>query len=159
VLKWPNDLLAGNAKLGGILLESVSGIAGEPAAVVIGVGLNLAHAPQDLGRPATSLAALGLSAMPADAMAAEAMAALASSMAAWLAVWDHGRGFPLIREAWLARSQPVGAAITVHQGASLIAGRYLGIDDAGALLLRTEDGQARRITAGDVSIGADAQGA
>src|SRR4051812_41467223 len=51
IVKWPNDLLAGGAKLAGILLER------EGEAVVIGFGVNLAAAPAGLERPATSLAA------------------------------------------------------------------------------------------------------
>lgn len=154
-LKWPNDVLANDAKLGGILLESASGASGENPAVVIGIGLNLAHAPDGLGRSVASLAGLGLPTAPGDAMAA-----LAWSMAAWVQQWDGGRNFAQIREAWLTRAQPPGAAISVRQGTSLIAGRFLGIDEAGALLLQTETGQERRITAGDVIFGAaSAQGA
>jgi BirA family transcriptional regulator, biotin operon repressor / biotin---[acetyl-CoA-carboxylase] ligase len=146
-LKWPNDLLAGGAKLGGILLES-AGNAGEEPAVIVGIGINLAHAPIDLGRPAACLAGLGVQAEPA-----KAMAALAASMAGWLDRWERGRAFPEIRQAWLDRAQPSGAVISVRQGETLISGRFLGIDDAGALLMQTESGQEKRITAGDVCLG------
>jgi BirA family biotin operon repressor/biotin-[acetyl-CoA-carboxylase] ligase len=154
-LKWPNDVLAGGSKLGGILLESTSTGMDAAPAVVIGIGINLAHAPDDLGRPATCLAALGVPGAPA-----QAFAALAWSMSDWLRQWDSGRQFAHIRQAWLARAQPPGAAIAVRQGTSLITGRFLGIDEAGALLLQTEAGERTRITAGDVSFGgAEAQGA
>jgi BirA family biotin operon repressor/biotin-[acetyl-CoA-carboxylase] ligase len=153
-LKWPNDVLSGGSKLGGILLESTSTASGNAPAVVIGIGINLAHAPDDLGRPATSLAALGISAKPG-----EAIAVLAWSMSDWLRQWDCGRQFAAIRQAWLARAQPAGAPISVRQGTSLITGRFLGIDEAGALLLQTEGGDKTRITAGDVSFGAENQGA
>ncbi len=53
IIKWPNDLLLDGAKLSGILLERADD------AVVIGMGVNLAHYPNDLERPATSLAAHG----------------------------------------------------------------------------------------------------
>ena len=152
-LKWPNDLLASGVKLGGILLESASNASDQTPAVVIGIGVNLAHAPDDIGRPATSLARLGVDAAPA-----KAMSALAWSMAEWLRHWESGRAFPQIREAWLGRAQPSGAAISVRQGETLISGHFLGIDEAGALLLRTDTGQQRRITAGDVSVAAEARG-
>jgi BirA family transcriptional regulator, biotin operon repressor / biotin---[acetyl-CoA-carboxylase] ligase len=153
-LKWPNDVLAGSAKLGGILLESTSSGSDSAPAVVIGMGINTGHAPNDLGRPATSLMALGMPIAPV-----QAMAALAWSMADWLSRWDSGRCFDEIREAWLTRAQPAGAAISVRQGTSLVTGRFLGIDEAGALLLQTEGGEKTRITAGDVSFGgAEAQG-
>lgn len=153
-LKWPNDVLCEGAKLGGILLESTS-TAGAPPAIVIGMGINLAHAPDDLGRPATSLARLGITAAPA-----QAIAALVWSMADWLREWDSGRRFAHVRQAWLTRAQAPGAAISVRQGTNLITGRFLGIDEAGALLLQTEAGEQTRITAGDVSFGgAEARGA
>lgn len=153
-LKWPNDVLTDSAKLGGILLESTSSISHREPAVVIGIGLNLAHAPNDLGRPATSIAALGMSVTPA-----EALTALAAAMAHWLDAWDCGRRFAEIRQAWLDRAQSEGAPISVRQGTNLITGRFLGIDEAGALLLQTEAGVRTRITAGDVSFGAEALGA
>jgi len=153
-LKWPNDLLAGGMKLGGILLESASAASDQAFAVVIGIGVNLDHAPENIGRPVTSLARLGISSSPA-----KAMAALAWSMAEWLRHWESGRAFPQIREAWLARAQAKGAAISVRQGESLILGHFVGIDEAGALLIQTETGQQRRITAGDVSVAAEARGA
>jgi BirA family transcriptional regulator, biotin operon repressor / biotin---[acetyl-CoA-carboxylase] ligase len=152
-LKWPNDLLAGSRKLGGILLESTSTASDQTPAVVIGIGINLAHAPDDLGRPATSLARLGITASPA-----KAMAALAWAMAEWLRHWESGRAFSQIREAWLSRAQAPGAAISVRQGENMISGQFLGIDEAGALLMQTDSGQQRRITAGDVSVGVEAQG-
>jgi BirA family biotin operon repressor/biotin-[acetyl-CoA-carboxylase] ligase len=148
-LKWPNDVLVDGAKLGGILLESASSASDSTApAIVIGVGINLVHAPTGLGRPATSLATLGVPTAPA-----QAIAALVWSMADWLRQWDSGRRFAQIREAWLTRVQPPGAPISVNQGGRLITGRFLGIDDAGALLLQTEAGEKACITAGDVTFG------
>jgi BirA family biotin operon repressor/biotin-[acetyl-CoA-carboxylase] ligase len=150
-LKWPNDVLLGTAKLGGILLESVSGPANEPPLIVIGTGLNLVRAPGDLGRPATSLANAGIAVTPA-----QAFAALAWSTAEWIARWEEGRGFPAIRDAWLDRAQPVGGPISVRLPGTQLSGTFLGIDEAGALRLSLASGEERRITAGDVAIGAGA---
>ena len=154
-LKWPNDVLADGAKLGGILLESASGVSDAVPAVVIGVVINLVHAPTSLGRAVTSLGALGVPTVPA-----QAIAALVWSMADWVRQWDRGRRFAQVREAWLARAQPPGAPISVNQGGRLITGQFLGIDEAGALLLQTEAGEKACITAGDVTFGvAGAEGA
>lgn len=150
-LKWPNDILLGNAKLGGILLESASNGSGDNPVVVIGVGLNLVQPAADLGRPVTSLQAAGI-----RAGAREAFAALAWTMAEWLARWNDGLGFELIREAWAVRAQSVGAPISVRLGSDLITGTFLGIDEAGALRLAMSSGGERRITAGDVSFGIEA---
>lgn len=149
-LKWPNDVLLGDAKLGGILLESRTGTAVDMPAVVIGIGLNLARAPADLGRPVASLANAGIDTAPA-----QALAALAWAMAEWLAQWRDGVGFQTIRSAWLERAMPLGGPISVRLGSDLISGTFLGIDEMGALRLDTQGGE-RRITAGDVLIGAEA---
>lgn len=146
-LKWPNDILLGDAKLGGILLETNAQNALDMPAIIIGTGINLASAPADIGRPVTSLADNGLD-VPASSM----LNALAWATAEWLALWDGGCAFAKVRAAWLERAQPVGGAISVHIGENRICGRFLGIDDAGALRLALESGEEQRITAGDVSL-------
>ncbi|MDP8995353.1 MAG: biotin--[acetyl-CoA-carboxylase] ligase, partial [Pseudomonadota bacterium] len=80
-IKWPNDLMAGAAKLAGILLERAED------AVVIGFGANLAEHPRGTARPATSFAELGAGA-PDPAGFLEA---LAESFGRWLARW-RGEG-------------------------------------------------------------------
>ena len=145
-LKWPNDILLNDAKLGGILLESRAGTEEDAPAVVIGTGLNLACAPDDLARPVASLAHAGIAVEPA-----QALAALAWATAEWIAHWQGGSGFEAIRSAWLERAKPLGGPISVHLGAERVSGTFLGIDEIGALRLATEGGE-RRITAGDVAI-------
>ena len=134
-IKWPNDILAGPAKLAGILLER----GGD--AVVIGFGVNLAHHPEHLGRPATSLAAL-TGAAPDPALFLET---LAESFARWLSRW-RGEGLAPIRAAWLAAAHPPGTALATSEGEGL----FDGLDEAGALRLRLADGATRTIHAGDV---------
>lgn len=147
-LKWPNDILIDNAKLGGILLESANGPHGEPASIVIGTGLNLSYAPQDLDRQISSLADLGAAVSPT-----EAIAALAWTTAEWIARWNAGEGFDIIRENWLSRAQNLGTPISVKLDTGSVIGTFAGIDEIGALRLATQDGGIRRITAGDVSLG------
>ena len=151
-LKWPNDILLNGAKFGGVLIESRAGADKDAPAVIIGIGLNLAHAPADLARPVASLADAGVAAGPA-----QALAALAWAMAEWIAQWRNGTGFESIRGAWLERAKPLGGPLSVRLGAELVTGTFLGIDGMGALRLKTEAGE-RRITAGDVSIGSEFEG-
>ena len=135
LIKWPNDLLAGNAKLAGILLER----AGD--SVVIGFGANLAHHPEGLDRPVTSLAALTGSAPEPGSFAEQ----LAESFARYLALW-RGSGIAAIRGAWLDRAHPLGTALTTPEGEGL----FSGLDESGALRLRLPHGETRLIHAGDV---------
>jgi BirA family biotin operon repressor/biotin-[acetyl-CoA-carboxylase] ligase len=138
-LKWPNDLLIGGAKLSGILLERAED------AVIIGFGVNLAHHPEALDRPATSLAAHGHA--PDPQLFLET---LAESMARWVNRW-RGEGLGAIRDRWLARAHSPGTALTARlaDGTSL-DGLFEGLTGDGALILRLADGAHRVIHAGDV---------
>ncbi|MGY2735658.1 biotin--[acetyl-CoA-carboxylase] ligase [Sphingomonas sp. UYP23] len=138
-IKWPNDLLLDGAKLSGILLER----AGD--AVIVGIGVNLAHHPDDTDRLATSLADHGATPDPADF--AET---LAEAFARWLAIW-RGQGLAPIRARWLERAHPIGTALTARlPDGQAIDGLFGGLDDDGALILRLADGGSRVIHAGDV---------
>lgn len=134
-IKWPNDLLAEGAKLAGILLER----AGD--AVVIGFGANLAHHPEGIGRPVTSIAALSGIA-PDPAIVADG---LGERFAAWLARW-RGEGLPPVRDAWLAAAHPIGTRLDTPAG----QGRFAGLDQKGALRIETVDGMIHLVHAGDV---------
>ncbi|WP_454882679.1 biotin--[acetyl-CoA-carboxylase] ligase [Sphingomonas oryzagri] len=139
-IKWPNDLLVDGAKLSGILLER----AGD--AVVAGIGVNLAHHPEDIDRPATSLAAsLGHAPEP-DTF----VTALADAFARWLYRW-RAEGLAPVRASWLEKAHPIGAALAVRlpDGSSL-DGLFDGLDATGALRLRLADGQVHVIHAADV---------
>ncbi|PTS79270.1 biotin--[acetyl-CoA-carboxylase] ligase [Sphingomonas sp. HMWF008] len=138
-IKWPNDLLLDGAKLSGILLER----AGD--AVVVGMGVNLAHHPDDTDRLATSLAAHGITPDPSDF--AET---LADAFARWVGVW-RGQGLGPVRARWLERAHPIGTALTARlPDGSATDGLFGGLDVDGALNLRLADGTTRVIHAGDV---------
>lgn len=134
-LKWPNDLMAGHAKLAGILLER----AGE--AVVIGFGVNLAHHPGNLERLTASFTSLGFAAPEPGVFLLD----LADAFARWLARW-RGEGLSPVRLRWVERAHPIGSALS----AAGSEGLFEGIDSSGALLLRHADGQIATIRAGDV---------
>jgi BirA family biotin operon repressor/biotin-[acetyl-CoA-carboxylase] ligase len=139
-IKWPNDLLAAGAKLGGILLER------EGEAVVIGFGVNLADHPRGLDRPVTSLAALTGSAPDAAGFAQ----ALAAAFAFWLDRW-RVEGLAPVRARWLGGAHPVGTALSVECGsAGRVQGLFDGLDETGALRLRFADGTYRTYHSGDV---------
>lgn len=139
MIKWPNDLLADGAKISGILLE------GAGDAVVVGIGVNLAHHPDLPDRPATSLAALGLS-PPHPADFAEELAA---SFAAWLARW-RGEGLAVILARWQARAHPQGSALRAGTSEGTIDGLYDGLEADGALRLKSADGRVHVVHAGDI---------
>jgi len=139
-LKWPNDVLVGQAKLAGILLER------EGDAVVIGIGANLATHPTDLARPATSIAALGGHIVPVR----DVIVALAERLSYWRNIWLR-EGVAPIAAAWAARAHPLGTPLAVDTGdPQRLAGVFDGLDRTGALRLRLADGSISVIHAGDV---------
>jgi BirA family transcriptional regulator, biotin operon repressor / biotin---[acetyl-CoA-carboxylase] ligase len=139
MIKWPNDLLADGAKISGILLEGVDDT------VVVGIGVNLAHHPTDIDRPATSLAALGFAAPePADFVED-----LAASFAAWLARW-RTEGLGMILARWQARAHPPGTPLRASAPEGDLEGLYEGLDPGGALRLKMPDGRLHLVHAGDI---------
>jgi BirA family transcriptional regulator, biotin operon repressor / biotin---[acetyl-CoA-carboxylase] ligase len=137
VLKWPNDVLVNGGKIAGILLEHIDD------ATVIGIGVNILHAPQNLTyRAATIVGSGGI------ASVASARSILLDQLSDLVGTWETD-GFPPIRSAWLERSYPVGTALEATVQGQRIGGRFAGLADDGALLLQT-DGGVRRIIAADV---------
>ena len=141
MLKWPNDLLVGGAKLAGILLERAGDI------VVIGIGVNLLRAPEVSGRTTTALADHGATIDPGDFADL-----LADRFAAALARW-RGGGWDGLRTEWLARAHPLGTPLAVNdRDGQPIKGTFAGLGVDGAALLRLADGTTRPIHAGDVEM-------
>ncbi|MBM3621308.1 MAG: biotin--[acetyl-CoA-carboxylase] ligase [Alphaproteobacteria bacterium] len=143
-IKWPNDVLVDDAKISGILLESAVGEGGLVGHVVIGVGINVASAPPGTRYGATHLAALGSTAST-DTVFAAYIGALARRYGEW-----RTSGFAETRVEWLRRAAWLDRDIEVSLGETSLRGRFVDLDERGALLLQTADGGVRRITAGDV---------
>jgi BirA family biotin operon repressor/biotin-[acetyl-CoA-carboxylase] ligase len=130
----PNDVLLAGAKIAGILIESAAypRIAG--LATAIGIGINVAQAPADTGRP---VAALGLAPNARAAVFEE----LARAFDAWLNRWDGARGFAAIRDAWLKRAHAMGEPLNISLNGSTIRGGFQGLDERRA---QAQDGCGRR---------------
>jgi BirA family biotin operon repressor/biotin-[acetyl-CoA-carboxylase] ligase len=141
-VKWPNDVLAGGRKIAGILLEGALDAQGNWLA--IGIGVNLAHHPEDTAFPATSLPQLGIAPPSCD----QAVDLLAARFAHWYDAWME-KGFEALRADWLKRASGLGAPITARLPHETRQGVFEGIDASGALLLKEGTG-VRAIAAGEV---------
>ena len=140
-LKWPNDVLLGGAKFCGILLERVRDHA------VIGIGVNLAAAPELEDRRTRTLAELG-PAPDRDTFAADMATHFDRELGRW-----RDFGVDPIHARWLAAAHPRGSGLTVHDGSGTrISGRFAGLAPDGALLLHLDNGERRAIHAGDVDL-------
>ena len=145
--KWPNDVMVAGEKLSGILIES--GRAFDRLWLAVGMGINLAHAPTNVERPATSLAAHLKAGIAAPPKPTEALDILSNSFAAHAARWSR-EGFAPFRSAWTEGAAGIGQSCLVRLDRETIEGVAEGLGDDGALLLRLPDRTQRRITAGDV---------
>ena len=147
-LKWPNDVLLNGGKVAGILLES-AGQGGDVSFVSIGIGVNLATAPQASEveeralRPVSLLSETG-AAIPPEAF----LDALAPAYAAYETQLTT-YGFAPIREAWLARAARLGQPVTARTASEEISGTFETIDAHGNIVLRSPRGQ-RTIPAADI---------
>ena len=146
-LKWPNDVLAGGAKLSGMLLEAQKRPNGGMA-VVIGIGINVVAAPDGLPYAATSLNQLG-----ADADAATVFGALSDAWVEAYETWDQGRGIEAILQQWRPAAAGIGGEVAVNRDGDVVRGIFETIDEAGRLIVRANDNSRIAITAGDVHFG------
>ena len=143
--KWPNDVLINGRKVAGILLESEMIGHDRPSFVIVGVGVNLAAAPQDTEFPATSLLQEGRGTVLPKVM----LEGFVEHFDLWETCWRM-QGFAPVRDAWLAAAAiSRGEPIRVRLEAASVHGRFLDIDAEGALLLEAA-GERRHIAAGEM---------
>lgn len=140
-LKWPNDVLLGSAKLSGILLEMVKDH------VVVGIGVNLAKAPDLAERETAAIADFA----PAPKLEWFAQR-LADRFAGRLSVWREAGLGRTLAEFELCSIHARGSPVTVHdQDNQRVEGFFEGLEESdGALRLRLADGSQRVIRAGDI---------
>ncbi len=164
--KWPNDLLLAGDKCAGILIEGEIE-RNKSLTVVVGIGVNCAHHPpmtptlppdveptparpapfgeQSVLFPATDLHAHGVEVTPE-----RLFARLSATMCARIAEWDRGQAFAKILGGWLSSARGLGEEIRVRQGDIEKAGRFVGLDQAGRLVLELPSGATEKVSAGDV---------
>ena len=147
-LKWPNDVLVHGRKAVGILVESGARPDGR-LWLAVGIGVNLAHAPQDVERPATAFADHMATRPPEPSAALEV---LADAFERWRNAWAT-RGFAAIAAGWSERATGLGQRCEARLPNRTVTGVAEGLDADGALRLRLDDGGLERITAGDVFFG------
>lgn len=141
-LKWPNDVLVDGGKISGILLESAPMTAGRVDWLVVGMGLNIATAPENALYPTKSLAACGV-----QASVEEALALYLNAFKQFYDALQHD-GFAPLRERWLDQAKKGG--MIARLPSEEVRGTFADLDETGRLVLRLEDGTLRAISAADV---------
>ncbi|WP_300079869.1 biotin--[acetyl-CoA-carboxylase] ligase [Propioniciclava sp.] len=140
-LKWPNDVLVDGRKLCGILCETVLTDAGPRA--VLGFGINVSLAEEDLPVPTATSVRLAGSGASATEITAASLAALENLFGRWEAGDD-------LTADYRAKSVTLGKDVSAAVGDTVWEGRALDIDATGALKLATASGP-RTVVAGDVT--------
>ena len=155
LLKWPNDLLSGSRKLGGILCEA-AWEEGRPSHLVAGVGLNLLHRAPDFPHGVRAIAtsvAIASGRAPARLEVARAVvSALTATLRGPLDLTPSRLRRLEARDALRGRHVTVSEPTT---GARLASGTVLGVSPDGALLLRTPAGVVRSVHTGTVRAAGD----
>jgi BirA family biotin operon repressor/biotin-[acetyl-CoA-carboxylase] ligase len=147
-LKWPNDVLVGQSKVAGVLLESAVE-AGRLRHVVIGIGVNVHQSADEL--PATPYPATSLrlaTGRPGDrtALAAALLSALARGYDGW-------RARPAdVFARWRAALATLGQEVTVVGPEGERVGLARDVEPNGSLLLERADGSLERLVSGDLSV-------
>jgi len=147
--KWPNDILVDGRKISGILLETAGNGGEMPSHMIIGIGINIAHHPDDGQYPATDL----MTAAGQEIDRQLVLDRLIHAMDHWISSWKE-QGFPLIRQAWKDGALGLGQDIIVRLPAEELRGRFVDLDETGALILEF-GGERRHISAGDVFFAPD----
>lgn len=148
-LKWPNDVMVGERKTGGLLLDTTLDTRGRLETAVVGVGLNVnipAEQLPDAVTPATSLFVAGGRPVARRALLVDLLARLERH-------YDAAAAGNSPVAAWAARLATLGRAVRVTQGsAEPLLGTAEATDEWGRLLLRDAAGRLHTVAAGDVSL-------
>ncbi len=145
VLKWPNDLLLGGAKLAGILIDAAPG--NEASGwLVIGIGINLISAPQLANRRTTTLGQFGGQAKPL-----EAARMVLNYLGHWLDILEHSGLSPII-DAWQQRGHAIGTQLHLTGVDADVSGRFAGLSPSGELLLNVGN-RIERFQTGEILLG------
>lgn len=140
-LKWPNDLIWENKKLGGILCES--GFLGNKASyVIVGIGINLSHRrkdfPEEIRSLATSLKLISKKHMDRDKFLGKLLKALNN----WYRLFLERRNEEIVRSFQSHSLLPLGKEIKLVTETEEVLGTYAGIDSRGGLILETKGKRA-----------------
>ena len=146
-IKWPNDLLAGERKICGILSETVDTPAGR--AVVVGIGINLTRLayPPDLAKAATSVEEQTTQSADRQLL----LSSLQSAISNWYEQLQANDGATIVLQEWIDRSSYAnGRTVDVVNGNETFRGITRGVELDGALRVETQSKEIRIVRAGDV---------
>ena len=148
-LKWPNDIVWNDSKLGGLLID-VRGEHDGPCLAVLGLGLNIALSEKDqqaIDQPCVSLQQITKDPLDRNALVADLVQALHVLFEEYESI-----GFDSFQQEWINYDRLHEREVRVIRGDSYFSGVAKGIDELGALLLDEGEKPFSRFLSGDVSL-------
>jgi BirA family biotin operon repressor/biotin-[acetyl-CoA-carboxylase] ligase len=147
-IKWPNDVLIGGRKVGGILIENeVRG--NRVACAIVGIGINVELKTSNVTEIATTATSLK-DELGGEVSGVDIVRHLLMEFERLYLTLPAGGG--AILKAWRDKLATLGKKVVVKSGSSILEGIAESVDESGALILRLDDGSSTRIVAGDVTL-------
>ena len=151
-IKWPNDILASNKKLGGILAETADTPAGRAAVIGVGVNLGRGAVSEALADIATTVVAESPDRAMADPDPAKFGGVVVRKLAEWYQVLQQPGGRARVIDTWTERSSyAVGKPVSVLSGSETFEGVTQGLTDDGALRIATNGGNVRSLYSAEIT--------
>ncbi len=147
-LKWPNDILVGERKLGGILSETVS--TNGSLLAVIGVGINQNIKREDFPAELQDHTTTILSEIGRETSRENLISAIVSGIDSRLVRVESDSSFSSILDEWVGHSSTIGRSVRVCDESEIIEGLAIGIGPDGSLEVKGNDGQLKRVLIGDI---------
>lgn len=148
-LKWPNDVLVDGRKVAGILVElQASGARMQSLIAGIGISVNLGREdfPEELRMKATSLRLVTERAIDRTGLAIQTVHSLEEMIGFYLK-----EGFAPVASLWEALSDTLGNRVLVETPLGQVSGIAVRLDDSGALVVRMDNGEERKLYSGDLT--------
>ena len=149
-VKWPNDLMVADKKLGGILTE-IKTTTKEVVCAVIGIGINVnmqaGDFPEEIRVSATSVKNETGQSFLRERIVSEIL----NETDRWYRVLNSGQKQEIISE-WQRLTSTLGRQVLVTAGQEKYTGLAEAIDDGGILLIRLPTGEIKRISSGDLTV-------
>lgn len=145
-IKWPNDVMVNDRKIGGILAEQGA----DTGSLILGIGLNLNITREEFVEMGLESVAISMALVSGTPHAPDDVCAklINAFDATWRACTTGGMAY--LRQTWWRHDWLTGRELIVSLPGGERHGHYAGIDDAGALVLADRTGTRHTILAGDV---------
>lgn len=141
--KWPNDILINDKKIGGILIERYN--KNKDTAMIVGIGINVGHCPEQVQFPASSLKELGVQGIELEDLVSKISEKYKFIYQQW-----KKDGFAFIREKWLGVAWRLKQEISIRQEQQSVVGIFETINAKGAIEIKDHNGVMHTLHTGDL---------